>query len=100
MAKTLSQGFEKFLDTLQPSRNEHLKSISHKGSILKCLENHWSRTSLFETGSFGNGTGVRHFSDTDYFAICPEDAFYENSATTLRYIKETLQRTFTKRLLK
>jgi hypothetical protein len=99
MAKTLSQGFEKFLDALQPSRNEYLKSISHKGSILKCLENNWARTSLFETGSFGNGTGVRHFSDTDYFAICPEDAFYENSATTLRYMKETLQRTFPKTLI-
>lgn len=72
-----------------------MKSVSHKGSVSRCLGNNWARTKLFETGSFGNGTGVRHFSDTDYFAICPEDAFHENPATTLRYIKETLQGTFT-----
>jgi hypothetical protein len=99
MAKSLEEGFNKFLEKLLPAKNEHLKSVSHKSSVSQCLENNWARTNLFETGSFGNGTGVRHFSDTDYFAICPEDAFYENSATTLRYIKETLQGTFTQTLI-
>jgi hypothetical protein len=99
MAKSVEEGFSKFLEKLQPLRTEHERSVSHKSSVSKCLENNWARTNLFETGSFGNGTGVRHHSDTDYFAICPEDAFYENSATTLRFIKETLQGTFTQTLI-
>ncbi len=99
MPKTIAQGFEKFLIKLQPTQNEHLKSISHRSSVSRCLENNWAKTQLFETGSFGNGTGVRHYSDTDYFAICPEEAFYDNSGTTLRAIKETLQATFTQTLI-
>ncbi|MBS7565324.1 hypothetical protein KHS38_13000 [Mucilaginibacter sp. Bleaf8] len=99
MPKTVAQAFQLFLSTLHPTSGEHLKGISHRGSVTKCLENNWARTKLFETGSFGNGTGVRHFSDTDYFAICPEEAFYDNSATTLRYMKETLQRTFTQTVI-
>lgn len=87
MAKTIAQGFDQLLIKLQPTNNEHLKSVSHKSSVSRCLVNNWAKTNLFETGSFGNGTGVRHYSDTDYFAICPEDAFYDNSSTTLRYIK-------------
>lgn len=96
MPRSVEEGFIKFLTKLQPLKNEHERSVSHRGSVSKCLENNWARTQLFETGSFGNGTGVRGHSDTDYFAICPEDAFYINSATTLRRIKETLQATFTK----
>lgn len=99
MAKTIAQGFDQLLIKLQPTNNEHLKSVSHKSSVSRCLVNNWAKTNLFETGSFGNGTGVRHYSDTDYFAICPEGAFYSNSATTLRYIKETLQARFTQTLI-
>jgi hypothetical protein len=95
----LEQGFDRFLTKLQPTISEHAKSVSHRSSVTRCFENNWARTKLFETGSFGNGTGVRHFSDTDYFAICPEEVLYENSATTLRYIKETLQDTFTRTLI-
>ncbi|MCC8423562.1 nucleotidyltransferase [Mucilaginibacter sp. UR6-11] len=99
MPKTLAQGFEQFLVKLQPTNSEYLKSVAHKSSVSRCLINNWAPTSLFETGSFGNGTGVRHFSDADYFAICPGDAFCDNSAMTLRYIKETLQGTFTQTLI-
>lgn len=94
MNSKLAKGFDRFLAQLQPTASEHLKSVSHRSSVTRCLENNWARTRLFETGSFGNSTGVRHFSDTDYFAICPAEAFYENSATTLRRIKETFQYTF------
>lgn len=97
--KTVEEGFEKFLEKLLPVKSEHQKSISHKSSVSKCLTNYWARTTLIETGSFGNGTGVRQYSDTDYFASCPEDAFYPDSSVTLRRIKETLQETFTQTLI-
>jgi hypothetical protein len=58
------------------------------------MTNYWGCTSLFETGSFSNGTGVLHYSDTDYFARCPQINLGNNSAMALRKIKETLQYTF------
>jgi len=51
---------------------------------------------MFETGSFGAGTGVRHKSDTDYFAVFPALNLWNDSAYTLRKIKESLQSTFSR----
>ena len=94
MAKTLDQGFETFISWLKPTAAEHEKAISHKDSVKRCMENNFKCSNFFETGSFGNGTGVRHYSDTDYFAVCPSDEFWNDSSTTLRKIKEALQETF------
>jgi len=94
MAKTLSQGFDAFITKLQPLNSEHQKAASHKNSVLGCMEKNFGCTNLFETGSFGNGTGVRHYSDTDYFARCPANNFYLDSAYTLRKVKEAIQNTF------
>lgn len=96
MAKTLDEGFEKFISWLKPLQSEHDKGTSHKESVKSCMENNFGCTSFFETGSFGNGTGVRHYSDTDYFGICPASNFYNNSGTTLTKIKEALALTFSK----
>ncbi|MEH6765757.1 MAG: nucleotidyltransferase [Aequorivita antarctica] len=94
MAKTLEQGFETFIAWLQPLTSEHDKAISHKSSVESCMKNSFKCSLLFETGSFGNGTGVRHHSDTDYFAVCPANEFWTDSAYTLRKVKEALQLTF------
>jgi hypothetical protein len=94
MPKSIEEGFNKFISNLQPLISEHQKAASHKNSVFRCMTNNWNCTRLFETGSFGNGTGVRHYSDTDYFAICPDDTFYTHSGNTLRKIKETLQGAF------
>jgi len=94
MAKTLEQGFDTFISWLEPLTSEHQKAISHKASVQRCLENKHNCTRMFETGSFGAGTGVRHKSDTDYFAVFPAANLWENSAYTLRQIKESLQETF------
>lgn len=94
MAKTLEQGFDTFISWLQPLTSEHNKASSHKDSVKSCMENNFKCTSLFETGSFGNGTGVRHHSDTDYFAVCPGSEFWTDSAYTLTKVKESLQSTF------
>ena len=94
MARTLEQGFETFLSWLTPSNSEHNTAARHKSSVKSCLENNFGCYSFFETGSFGHGTGVRHHSDTDYFAVCKTDKLKQNSATTLREVKEALQNTF------
>lgn len=96
MAKTLEQGFDTFIEWLKPLSSEHEKAAAHKDSVKRCMENNFDCTSFFETGSFGNDTGVRHFSDTDYFARCPGNKFWTDSAYTLRKVKEALQSTFSR----
>jgi hypothetical protein len=94
MARTIEEGFETLIKWLVPLDSEREKSTRHKAAVNSCLTNNFDCTSLFETGSFGNGTGVRHYSDTDYFAVLPANKLHDNSATSLRLIKEALQCTF------
>lgn len=96
MPKTVNEGFNTFLGWLEPLGSEHQKAQSHKSSVETCLINNYGCTRFFETGSFGNGTGVRHYSDTDYFAVMPSNNLWDNSEYTLRKIKESLQGTFTR----
>lgn len=94
MGKTLEQGFDTFLGRLVPLTSEHNTAASHKNSVESCLTNNFDCHTFFETGSFGNGTGVRHFSDTDYFAACKTAKLKNDSSVTLRQVKEALQATF------
>lgn len=94
MTKTISDRFQSFRNRIQSFAGERAKAISHKESIKSCVANNFNCYSLFETGSFGNGTGVRHYSDTDYFAPIPAAALSSNSSTALRKVKEALQYTF------
>lgn len=94
MAKTLEQGFDTFLSWLVPLASEHDKAKSHKDSVKSCLETNFKCYSFFETGSFGNATGVRHYSDTDYFAAMPNENVYGDSGYTLRKVKEAIESTF------
>jgi hypothetical protein len=91
MAKSLAEGFDTFLSWLVPSSSEHNKAASHKQSVESCMANNFDCYNFFETGSFGNGTGVRHYSDTDYFAVCASEKLYNDSGYSLRKVKEALQ---------
>jgi hypothetical protein len=94
MAKTLEEGFATFLGRLAPLSSEHDAAASHKNSVKSCLENNFKCYEFFETGSFGSGTGIRHHSDTDYFAVCPSGNLSTSSSSALRSVKEALQSTF------
>ncbi|MGA3286388.1 MAG: nucleotidyltransferase [Bacteroidota bacterium] len=94
MAKTLEQGFDTFFSWIAPLSTEQDKAKSHKDSVKSCLEKNFACYEFPEIGSFGNGTGVRHYSDTDYLAVCPTDKLTKLSSTTLRKVKEALQETF------
>lgn len=94
MAKDLNEGFTAFLTKLAPLSTEQDKAKSHKSTVKSSLENKFKCHSFFETGSFGNSTGIRHHSDTDYFAAIPNDEVWSNSSLTLRKVKEALQYTF------
>ena len=94
MAKTITEGFQAFYSRLEPLQSERDKAVSHKGSVKSCLENNFKCYNIIETGSFGNGTGVRHYSDTDYFAPIPVDILTDDSSYFLRKLKEAFQKTF------
>lgn len=96
MARTLEEGFEKALEWISPLVTERNKAVSHRGSVRGCLVNNFGCGSLFETGSFGNKTGVRHFSDTDYFAVCPRENLMGKPSYVLQRVKKALQTTFSK----
>lgn len=94
MAKTIEQGFETLIGRLAPLQSEHDTAASHRGSVKSCFEKNFGCYEFTETGSFGNGTGVRHYSDTDYFAACAADKISANSGAALREAKEALEETF------
>lgn len=94
MPKTVEQGFEAFLTELKPSKSEYDKAASHKNSVSESLQKNFSCYKFFETGSFGARTGIRHYSDADFFAAIPSEKLYTNSSTSLRVIKESLQQRF------
>jgi hypothetical protein len=94
VAKSLEDVFTQFIGNLQPLQTEHAKAEKHKDSVYSCLKNNWGCIRLFVTGSFGNGTSVKHHSDTDYFAICPGENLNDHSGNLLRAFKEALQATF------
>jgi hypothetical protein len=94
MAKDLGANFEKYLTRLAPLPAELKKGASHKASVRSCLAKAFECYSLFETGSIHNDTGIKHYSDTDYFAVIPKDKLRNNSREQLRLTKEALQYTF------
>lgn len=96
MPKSIEDGFEEFLKRLSPLSSEYRKSISHKKSVKSCLRKKFGCSHFFETGSFGNKTGVKHYSDTDYFAVCTIFNLKKNSSQALLEVKKALQFTFHK----
>lgn len=94
MGLDISTNFEKYLTRLAPVPAELRKGASHKASVKSCLAKAFGCYSLFETGSIHNDTGIKHYSDTDYFAVIPKDQLRTNSGSQLRRVKEELQYTF------
>ena len=94
MVNTLEQGFDKFIRGLVPTKTERKKSVSHKKSVEGCFRNKLNCHLFFETGSFGNNTGVRHHSDTDYFAVFRDTQTINDSSYLLKKSKKELQKTF------
>ncbi len=90
MAKTVDEGFREFHGTLTPTRGESQAAKSHRASIAACLKSNFEMNRFFRTGSFGNGTSIRGYSDVDYFACIPAENLKQNSFTTLQEIRKAL----------
>lgn len=92
--RTIADGFNTFHSRITPSGYESGKAASHKASITSRLEEYYNLKQLFYSGSAYNGTSISGHSDVDFFAWIPTDKLKENSATTLREVKECLQGRF------
>ncbi len=51
-------------------------------------------TAFFRTGSFGNGTNIRGYSDVDSFAVIPRENLKQDSDITLRKVAIDLRERF------
>lgn len=89
--RTIKQGFDDFHKRLIPTGSKTGKASSHKASIASRLEKDFDLKQLFYSGSANNGTSIAGHSDVDLFASIPRDKLKDNSATSLREIKESLQ---------
>ena len=90
MGKTVDEGFREFHGTLTPTRGQSQSAKRHGASIRTCLINSFEVTRFVRTGSFGNGTSIRGYSDVDYFACIPTKNLDEDSFTTLQEVREVL----------
>lgn len=94
MPKTVEEGFRVFHGWLTPTLGESKAAKSHRASIKACLEKNFEITRFFRTGSFGNGTSIRGYSDVDYFASIPRKNLRQNSDATLRMVRDALHARF------
>ncbi|WP_164714347.1 nucleotidyltransferase domain-containing protein [Chitinophaga rhizosphaerae] len=94
MARTVDQAFDELIKRIQPLPSEQGKVKSHYSTVNSCLSRSFGCYDLREIGSFGSGTSVRNYSDTDYFAACPSEKISENSNTMLVNFRNALSYTF------
>jgi len=92
--RTVDEGFRVFVERLTPSGGESRAATMHRASIKACLEKSFGMEDFFRTGSFGNGTSIRGFSDVDYFAQIPRERLKADSTLTLSGIRYALDRRF------
>jgi len=94
MPGTVGEGFQIFHKRLTPTGLESDAAKRHRASIEACLKKKFEITRFFRTGSFGNGTSIRRYSDVDYFASIPTKNLKENSFATLREVRNALDTRF------
>lgn len=94
MPRTVEEGFRDFLGRLTPSTGETAAARSHRASIEQCLKSKFGLRRFWRTGSFGNGTSIRGYSDVDYMASIPTDNLHGNSSTSLAALTAALDTRF------
>jgi len=94
MAKTVNEGFNIFHERLTPSTGESEAAKKHRASMVARLKTDFDLMRFFRTGSFGNGTSIRGYSDVDYFASIPTKKLKRNSDATLRIVRSALDDRF------
>ena len=94
MAKTVGEGFRVFHSRLTPTGGQSDAAKKHRASIETCMKQNFEITRFFRSGSFGNATSVRGFSDVDYFASIPPKHIRQDSNTMLSVVRSALDTRF------
>lgn len=93
MATTDYDGFNTFLHWITPSDADREKAASHRASIYSKLDDSYGLYRMFQSGSFSHGTGVKGFSDVDYF-VSLKSTQPDWSSTILNSMKAALEARF------
>lgn len=95
MAKTIEEGWREFHTRLTPTSTEESGASGHRESLERCLRDNLGMYRFARIGSFGNGTSITGYSDTDYIAVCPEDQLPDESGNALTKVKRILDYRYT-----
>jgi hypothetical protein len=94
MPRTLEIAFDQFHAQLKPTQAVTEAATRHRASIKSSIEKIYTLNYFFQSGSSGNATDIRYYSDVDYMAIIPTSQLKVNSDTMLRKIRDQLDYTF------
>lgn len=94
MVPPVDAGFVVFHSRLTPTTTESQAAKAHRASIQDCLQRNFGLRRFFRSGSFGNGTSIRGYSDVDYFAVIPRQNLHANSGATLAQVCGVLDARF------
>jgi hypothetical protein len=94
MPRDVATAFDQLTATLRTTPAETSIAASHRASIQAKLEVSWSITTMFRTGSFGNGTNVASYSDVDYFVVVPRSLLKQDSTATLAEMASSFRERF------
>jgi hypothetical protein len=92
--RSVPQGFEELHKRLVTSATETEAAKKHRQSIEECLKANFGLLRFFRSGSFGNGTNIRIYSDVDYFAWLPHDRLENDSGKALSDLAVALRKRF------
>lgn len=93
MASTAAEGFSTFIGWLTPSEADRAAAASHRQAIYDKLNATYGLYRMFQSGSFSHGTGVKGYSDVDYFVSLKSDR-PQLSSSILNSVRSTLQERF------
>lgn len=93
-ASTVDAAFDRFHSTLTSTHKMISVSATHRASIEGCLKRNFQMASMFQSGSYGNGTNIGGYSDVDLFAVIPTGQLKRDSRQTLSAVAEALRATF------
>ena len=94
MATSVSAAFDELHGRLTPLKTEVDAASRHRASVEAALKAAFGLNRFFQSGSWGNGTSVRIWSDVDYFASLPHELQAHGSSKVLELVCDALDRRF------
>ena len=93
MATSANEGFRTFIGWLAPTQADRAKASSHRSTIEAKLDNVYGIYRMFQSGSFSHATGIKGYSDVDYF-VSLKSSQPLLSSSILNSIRNALQERF------